>query len=128
MNELDTLYCCNCGAFFEGSEFDSFCENCFSDRLKRESFSQWRRLLKSKYSVDVDWYGKKFLSQKGKCAICEDDLIYRGKETHIDHNHTTGEPRGLLCRKCNTHLVPLVENYRDFKQDKLFNKIMEYLS
>lgn len=36
----------------------------------------------------------------GKCAIC-------GKEKDklcIDHDHKTGEVRGLLCIKCNSNL------------------------
>jgi len=42
-------------------------------------------------------------SQDGKCAIC-------GKQfqtpfnARVDHNHRTGEVRGLLCHRCNVGL------------------------
>lgn len=42
----------------------------------------------------------------GKCGIC-------GKETHdlcIDHDHQTGEIRGLLCDPCNTGLGLFKDN------------------
>ena len=41
--------------------------------------------------------------QKGCCAACGNSLI-NPKTKHlyqIDHNHTTGEVRGLLCKGCN---------------------------
>ncbi len=39
--------------------------------------------------------------QRGKCAVCNIELIKHGKDTHIDHCHTTMQVRGLLCPKCN---------------------------
>jgi len=47
--------------------------------------------------------------QGGRCAICmvhEDDLehaTFRNKLV-VDHNHRTGEVRGLLCSRCNIAL------------------------
>lgn len=43
--------------------------------------------------------------QGGKCPICLcalADLPYRNQ--HADHCHATGQPRGVLCQKCNTAL------------------------
>ena len=44
--------------------------------------------------------------QQGLCLICRDSLTdpSRNKldQYNIDHNHDTGEVRGLLCSKCNT--------------------------
>jgi hypothetical protein len=43
--------------------------------------------------------------QGGVCAICEkkETRKYKGKiiRLSIDHNHKTGEIRGLLCHGCN---------------------------
>jgi hypothetical protein len=39
--------------------------------------------------------------QQGKCAICEKSS---DKHLFVDHCHTTGKIRGLLCQHCNTLL------------------------
>lgn len=41
-------------------------------------------------------YNNLLEKQKGRCAICLKEII-----SHIDHNHETGEVRGLLCHNCN---------------------------
>ena len=40
--------------------------------------------------------------QQGKCAICSGSL--EGVRTHIDHDHITGQVRGILHHQCNTSL------------------------
>ena len=41
--------------------------------------------------------------QGGLCGICQVPLKF-DKTTHVDHNHTTGVVRGLLCNTCNVGL------------------------
>ena len=69
--------------------------------------------LKQRYGVTVKWYEDKLKEQKGVCAICScssSDL--RGKDDMfcVDHCHTTGQPRALLCHKCNTGIGMLKDN------------------
>jgi hypothetical protein len=40
----------------------------------------------------------------GTCYICSDALERDGVKTHIDHCHTSGKIRGLLCQRCNNGL------------------------
>lgn len=40
-------------------------------------------------------------SQDGRCAICQRATT---ATLHVDHDHTTGRIRGLLCRNCNVAL------------------------
>ena len=55
-------------------------------------------------------YEEMFESQGQRCAICGRTLLkkngLRGKQSaaHVDHDHSTGEVRGLLCSMCN-HLL-----------------------
>lgn len=61
----------------------------------------WRR----RYGISREDYERLLKEQDGVCAICSTDTVGRGHEYfHVDHNHETGEVRGLLCDKCNRGL------------------------
>ncbi len=38
--------------------------------------------------------------QEGKCAVCSNALV-TGRGTQVDHCHSTGKVRGLVCQGCN---------------------------
>jgi hypothetical protein len=54
--------------------------------------------LKYRYGI-TDGCEQLLAEQGGVCAICgrEHALV-------VDHNHTTGKVRGMLCQRCNTGL------------------------
>lgn len=53
-----------------------------------------------KYGLTPDDYVELSKSQNDRCAICG---CTRGKRAFaIDHCHSSGRVRGLLCSKCNT--------------------------
>jgi hypothetical protein len=53
-------------------------------------------------------------AQGGVCALCGQPEIHRIKGTllslAVDHDHVTGQIRGLLCMKCN-HALGYLERY-----------------
>lgn len=55
--------------------------------------------LKRRYGVDFQAAAGKILQQGGVCGLCKS-----GKPAHIDHDHRTGEFRGVLCFNCNRAL------------------------
>lgn len=72
----------------------------------------------SKYGISALDYFTMLQAQKGKCAICE---CVPDRQLSIDHDHATGNVRGLLCSPCNTALG----SFKD--SAALLNKAIEYL-
>lgn len=67
--------------------------------------------LKSQYNISLEQYNEMLRSQKHKCKICQKDETEVFKQTlYVDHNHTTGQVRGLLCHPCNAGLGHFREN------------------
>ena len=69
-----------------------------------------------RYNVTQEQYNQIFDKQNGCCAICKKHQSEFKKALDIDHNHTTGKIRGLLCMKCNRGL-----GYFDDNTNKLDN-------
>ena len=53
-------------------------------------------------------YMSMYLAVDGKCEICEKDIAYH--RACIDHCHTSGKVRGLLCVPCNTAIGGMQED------------------
>lgn len=63
------------------------------------------RDYKKRYGITLEEYNSILKIQDGKCLIC--GLNKGGPKTPnlaVDHDHTTGKVRGLLCVKCNGSL------------------------
>ena len=56
--------------------------------------------LKRKFGISIDQFQEMLTNQGGGCAICEAPPPENGS-LHVDHDHETGEVRGLLCFSCN---------------------------
>jgi len=61
--------------------------------------------LRRRYGISLVQYHKIHKSQKGKCAICRAHQKHFKKRLSVDHNHKTGQIRGLLCHYCNSRLL-----------------------
>lgn len=59
--------------------------------------------LKLKFGITIDQYNAMEVEQNYICAICNrKDKC--GRSLAVDHCHSTGKIRGLLCTDCNTAL------------------------
>lgn len=105
----------------------AYCKNCISvhgkkfylansELLKQKSRIHW---YMRKYGMTYEKKSLMFSEQKGLCAICK-KLMELDNRCHVDHDHETGEIRGLLCNKCNSGL-----HYIENKQYTI--KAKEYL-
>jgi hypothetical protein len=70
--------------------------------------------MKKSFGIDMAEYQRMFVEQKGVCAICgkPETMIGHGKVKWlaVDHDHTTGKVRGLLCAHCNQAIGKFEEN------------------
>ena len=66
------------------------------------------RHIQTKFGLSPEQYDELWEHQGGRCAICAKEL----KDPVIDHNHETGQVRGLLCRTCNTGIGMLQDSVR----------------
>jgi Recombination endonuclease VII len=58
---------------------------------------------KSMYGITLEEYNSKLESQQYVCAICRNPTPNSNQHKHlyVDHNHSTGKIRGLICNPCN---------------------------
>jgi Recombination endonuclease VII len=61
--------------------------------------------LLRKYGITEDQYSILLFAQDGHCALCTRRTENSGKNLSVDHNHKTGEIRGLLCYRCNKFVI-----------------------
>lgn len=100
--------------YTKGSEgYNSWCKACCRENVRkhyaeRPDYYHDKR-LRREFGITLEDYQSLHRSQDGKCAICgstESRVRKSGKreDLMVDHDHETGEIRGLLCHRCNTML------------------------
>lgn len=74
--------------------------------------------LRRRYGITLDEYEALLEGQGNCCAVCgrTQDINYS-----VDHSHTTGEVRGLLCTACNRGIGMLQDD------PELLRKAANYL-
>lgn len=80
------------------------------------------RNLVKKYGITQSQYDTILKQQKGKCAICGNKKHPKGRKFAVDHNHDTGEVRGILCGNCNQGIGHLKDDV------KLLKRAIKYLT
>ncbi len=76
----------------------NLCKSCHSLRMRKNH-------LKRKYNVTLEDYKHMLFQQDNKCYICNSEDPKRPSGVFVvDHCHTTGKVRHLLCDDCNLML------------------------
>lgn len=86
-------------------------------KLERRS-----RELRINYNLTLEGFDAMMEAQNHCCKICGKSPEENGRRLNVDHNHTTGEIRGLLCNTCNKAIGLLGDSI------ELLNKTIMYLS
>lgn len=63
-----------------------------------------RKHIERTYGISLEYYNSLREIQKYKCAICRIPEGQFEEALIVDHDHNTGEVRGLLCKRCNSGL------------------------
>ena len=112
--------------FFKARNWrDSNCKKCrlaANRDYAREYHKKHARriLLKKMYGMSLEDYDKLLKQQDGVCAICLQDEP--NGPLRVDHDHETGQVRGLLCHKCNAALGLLNDS------PEIIAQALEYLN
>lgn len=72
-------------------------------RRDRRNYSHAGHIMEL-YGLTPEDYKRIYEYQGGTCAICQRAKGIR-KKLSVDHDHSTGEVRGLLCQKCNRDVL-----------------------
>lgn len=95
--------CKNCSASFSPkAPSEHYCSDVCKDTGITNAY------LKRNYGITIDYYNRMYTEQHGLCKLCHKEG-FTMKDTHkvklvVDHCHSTGNVRGLLCHNCNRAL------------------------
>lgn len=141
-------YCPTCKQILNLSEFStmkvrsgiaSHCKKCTNDwgnnyyktpEGKHKAKQSYKRnrdkivdtKLKRKFGITLEQYKNTLDNQSNQCIICGRTPEENGKMLAVDHNHSTGKNRGLLCSSCNICIGFIEKNKLDV------GKISDYLT
>lgn len=82
------------------------CKACTRELAAPRRIVEVRRINLARYGLTIEQYDEMFAAQHGVCAACGLPEAVRSRNGSpfrlaVDHDHTTGEVRGLLCTVCN---------------------------
>lgn len=99
------------------------CKSCTNSKRRGRYKTENRgRYLHSKYGITQEIYETLYDAQRGRCAICNlkpEGRLGRYGERHrplyVDHCHSSGAVRGLLCHNCNVAIGLMADNVSRLK-------------
>ena len=87
----------------------AYCLDCHNHVVRTNAVklhgSTRNKHLKERYDLTEQRVAEMIEAQGGTCAICR-----RKPAEHVDHDHATGDVRGVLCFTCNAGLGNFADN------------------
>ena len=119
----------NAKSYYDNNK-DYFYEQNKKNRLEKPE--QYKAMIRKyqlkKYGLTETDYENMLEQQGNKCAICNGS-DFGEKGPTIDHCHTTGQVRGILCGKCNKGIgllnddISIMNNAIDYLQNSKINLV-----
>jgi hypothetical protein len=97
-----------------------FCGRCTIAVRKANKEAAWAAYLQRTYGITKAEYDALYEYQGGLCALCR-RATGKSKRLSVDHDHSDGKVRGLLCSTCNK----ILGHARD--SAAFFGRGMDYL-
>lgn len=96
-------------AYGEWDQSDPVQKRAYNKANRKKNPMVYRRSeLKRNFGITLEQYQAQFVAQGGVCAICEkpetDERSGKRKWLAVDHDHSDGSFRGLVCQNCNNGL------------------------
>ena len=124
VRSIDTKHCFKCDTTKPRSEFNKHsrkkdglqtqCRSCHNAQKKvwddENPERKKNNYLMRTYGITLGDYNDMFDEQQGFCAVCGVHQTAIEKSLVVDHCHSTGEVRGLLCNDCNMAIGKLGDN------------------
>lgn len=88
-----------------------YCKSCQKQQTeawRQRNLPRWKSNMRAasifrQYGLTREGHAALVAEQAGTCAICK-TACSTGRDLAVDHDHTTGKVRGLLCQACNVTL------------------------
>jgi len=81
-------------------------------------------MLMYTYGITAEQYDELLRKQDGNCAVCGRHHLEFARKLATDHDHISGEIRGLLCELCNRKIIGKL---RGIEGAEIFRKAAAYL-
>ncbi len=89
----------------------SYCQECSRD------YRKWSN-IRRRYGINQERYNEIVEAQENKCVLCHEEI---GPKSVVDHCHSSGVVRGILCNNCNALVGFSKESI------EVLNRTIEYL-
>jgi len=110
-----------------GATRSKYCPWHYAEQKHGMTKTEYEKHIKlvRKYGISLQDFKDLLNEQDGTCAICAIDMTAgNSKYATVDHDHDTGEVRGLLCQRCNRQLAGLEALFKK----QILVKAMRYLA
>ena len=96
--------------------YQNNCKKC--QGKQRVQYWKPHQVARRKFGLSDEEYTTLIERSQGLCEVCNNPM---GNKRCIDHDHNTGEIRGVLCNNCNTALGLVGDNVTTL------TKLIQYL-
>ncbi len=105
-------FCKTCSTWKEFGKGAAYCKSCCADKSRvrynpKKERAYW---LNKKFGITLEHYDGMRKDQNYKCYICQRSEDELDRCLAVDHCHTSGKVRGLLCGNCNRYLGQIADN------------------